>query len=162
MLALGEHGALVALDIFESQPEELGDLLRGDFGQSARSGIDVVQLIAQAVPSTLWLIGLAVLDEARNAPFGAYIGFMIAGAIATFGVYQLARHHPQIVSDSQELPIVRGSGTAADATDAPVDESSPKTGAIRITEAVSKVWPNPPVDDDHEIGPHLGPRRSKR
>lgn len=113
-------------------------------------------------PIVAIVIGLAVLDEARNAPFGAYIGFMIAGAIATFGVYQLARHHPQIVSDSQELPIVRGSGTAADATDAPVDESSPKTGAIRITEAVSKVWPNPPVDDDHEIGPHLGPRRSKR
>lgn len=53
----------------------LGDLLRGDFGQSARSGIDVVQLIAQAVPSTLWLIGLAVLV---SVPLSIVLGMWAA------------------------------------------------------------------------------------
>lgn len=94
-------------------------------------------------PIVAIVIGLAVLDEARGAPFGAYIGFFIGGAIATFGVYQLARHHPQIVSDSQEVPIQRGSsGPAKDA---------PRTGPIRITDAVSRVWPNPPVNDERDI-----------
>lgn len=53
----------------------LGDLLRGDFGQSARSGVDVVQLIAQAVPSTLWLIGLAVLV---SVPLSIVLGMWAA------------------------------------------------------------------------------------
>nr|WP_183501057.1 MULTISPECIES: DMT family transporter [Microbacterium] len=94
-------------------------------------------------------IGLVVLQEAEGAPWGAYVGFGIAGALAIVGVFQLARHHPQVLSDSQELPIPRGSaggGTAGDA--------APRTGAIRLTEAVSKVWPDPPVDDDKRLGPH--------
>ncbi len=66
-----------------------------------------------------------------------------------WGVFQLARYHPQIVSDSQEIPIARGSTGGADA---PTPASSttgtaPKTGSIKITEAVSKVWPDPPVRD---------------
>ena len=36
------------------------------------------------------------------------IGFVVAGAIAVYGVFSLARNHPQVISDSQELPIPRG------------------------------------------------------
>lgn len=92
-------------------------------------------------PIVAIVIGLAVLNEAQGAPFGAYVGFVIAGALAIAGVFQLARHHPQVVSESQEIPIQRGSSTFTDG-------SKPSTGSIRITEAVSKVWPEPPVKDD--------------
>jgi len=101
------------------------------------AGLTVVDPIVAIV------IGLAVLGEAQNAPFGAYVGFAIAGALAVTGVFLLARHHPQIVSDSQELPIARGSGKFS-------DEPAPKTGSVRITEAVAKVWPNPPVHDEDD------------
>ncbi|MEL0627039.1 MULTISPECIES: ABC transporter permease [Salinibacterium] len=39
----------------------LGDILRGDFGVSSRSGVAVVELVAGAVPPTLFLILGAVL-----------------------------------------------------------------------------------------------------
>lgn len=99
------------------------------------AGLTVVDPIVAIV------IGLAVLGEARGAPFGAYIGFVIAGALAVVGVFQLARHHPQVVSESQEIPIPRGSSEQA-------DPKHPSTGSIRLTEAVSKVWPEPPVNDE--------------
>ncbi|MBN9199986.1 MAG: DMT family transporter [Microbacterium chocolatum] len=88
-------------------------------------------------PIVAVLIGLFVLREAVGAPLWAYVGFGVVGAVAVWGVFQLARHHPQIVSDSQELPIPRGS----------TGEPAPSTGSIRIAEAVSKVWPEPPVKD---------------
>lgn len=88
-------------------------------------------------PIVAIIIGLAVLGEAAHAPPWAYVGFVIAGAIAAWGVFQLARHHPQIVNDSQGIPIQRGS-------DGTGDPAQPTTGSIRVTEAVSKVWPDPP------------------
>ncbi len=94
-------------------------------------------------PIVAIIIGLAVLGEAAAAPPWAFVGFAVAGVIAVIGVLDLARNHPQIVSDSQELPIQRGSGGVG-------DDAQPKTGSVRITEAVAKVWPNPPVDDDAE------------
>lgn len=60
-------------------------------------------------PMVAVLIGLLVLGEAMAAPLWALIGFGVAGAIAIWGVIQLARYHPQVVSESQELPITRGS-----------------------------------------------------
>lgn len=90
-------------------------------------------------PMVAVLIGLIVLQEAATAPWPALVGFAIAGAIAVYGVISLARHHPQVVSDSQELPIPRGSSG---------DAPSPSTGSIRLTEAVAKVWPEPPFRDD--------------
>lgn len=98
-------------------------------------------------PMVAILIGLTVLGEAAGAPLGAYIGFGVAGALAMVGVFQLARHHPEVVSNSQELPIPRGSGTGE-----PVDSATSKTGSVRLTEAVSKVWPNPPIDDEKDLG----------
>jgi drug/metabolite transporter (DMT)-like permease len=40
-------------------------------------------------------IGIFVLDEASQAPLWAVISFAIAGVIAIWGVFALARHHPQ-------------------------------------------------------------------
>ncbi|WP_448257316.1 DMT family transporter [Microbacterium aurum] len=91
-------------------------------------------------PIVAIVIGLAVLREAEHAPWGAYVGFAIAGTLAIAGVFQLARYHPQVVSDSQEIPITRGSGGAPGG-------AHPKTGSVRITEAVAKVWPEPPIRD---------------
>lgn len=90
-------------------------------------------------PLVAVLIGLIVLGEAAQAPTWAYIGFAIAGAVAIWGVLRLARYHPQVISDSQELPIPRGSSGQV---------RKPSTGSVRVTEAVAKVWPEPPVKDD--------------
>lgn len=59
-------------------------------------------------PIVAVMIGLVVLGEASQAPTWVLVGFAVAGAIATFGVIELARHHPQVLSESQELPIERG------------------------------------------------------
>jgi drug/metabolite transporter (DMT)-like permease len=91
-------------------------------------------------PIVAIIIGLTVLGEAANAPLWAYIGFGVAGVIAVIGVWDLARNHPQVVSDSRELPIPRGSET--------VDPNAAKTSSARITDAVAKVWPEPPLRDD--------------
>jgi drug/metabolite transporter (DMT)-like permease len=40
-------------------------------------------------------IGIVVLGEASRAPLWAVIAFVISGIIAVFGVFQLAKHHPQ-------------------------------------------------------------------
>ncbi len=52
-------------------------------------------------PIVAVLIGLLVLGEASTAPAWALIGFVIAGAIATWGVIQLTRHHPQVTADGK-------------------------------------------------------------
>jgi drug/metabolite transporter (DMT)-like permease len=92
-------------------------------------------------PIVAILIGLIVLQEVAGAPLWVYIAFAVVGAVAVWGVFQLARHHPQVLSESQELPIQRGStGTAP-------DDAHPSTASIKVTEAVAKVWPEPPVKD---------------
>lgn len=96
-------------------------------------------------PIVAIVLGLAVLGEAAFAPPWAFVGFAIGGLVAVIGVFDLARNHPQIVSESQEIPIQRGSGNAP-------EDPHPRTGSVRITEAVAKVWPNPPVDDDTPLG----------
>lgn len=96
-------------------------------------------------PIVAVLIGLLVLGEASSAPLWAYVGFLAAGALAVWGVVQLARFHPQVVlSQSQEVPITRGS----DAGEAP----AARPGSDRVTEVVSKVWPVPPGLDDDKPG----------
>jgi drug/metabolite transporter (DMT)-like permease len=40
-------------------------------------------------------IGIVVLGEASGAPLWAVIGFLISGAVAIYGVFMLAKHHPQ-------------------------------------------------------------------
>jgi hypothetical protein len=41
------------------------------------------------------LIGIIVLGEASQAPFWANIVFAVSGAIAVWGVFLLAKNHPQ-------------------------------------------------------------------
>jgi drug/metabolite transporter (DMT)-like permease len=98
-------------------------------------------------PIVAIIIGLTVLQEAAGAPLWVYIAFAAVGAIAIWGVFQLARHHPQIVSDSRELPIQRGSSGGTDA-------AHPHTASIKVTEAVAKVWPEPPVKDPADEPDH--------
>ncbi len=40
-------------------------------------------------------IGIVVLNEAAGAPLFAVVGFVMAGAVAIYGVFQLSKHHPQ-------------------------------------------------------------------
>ena len=84
------------------------------------------------------MLGEAARPAWANVAFAA-----IAGAIAVYGVFELARNHPQIISDSQEIPIERREHGRAD--------GHPSTGSIRLTEAVSRVWPEPPVHDDDDV-----------
>lgn len=73
------------------------------------AGLTVVDPIVAVV------IGIVVLGEAAAAPVWALIAFVVIGAVAVWGVVGLARHHPQVLSESQELGIARGSDSAADA-----------------------------------------------
>jgi hypothetical protein len=41
------------------------------------------------------VIGISVLGEAANAPLWAVPVWAVAGAVAVYGVFQLAKHHPQ-------------------------------------------------------------------
>ncbi len=70
------------------------------------------------------LIGIIVLGEAAAAPWWVFIIFAIAGAIAVWGVVNLARYHPQVISDSQELPFMRGSDSPATSSDEPDNRSA--------------------------------------
>ncbi len=45
-------------------------------------------------------IGIVVLGEAAGAPPWAIIGFILAGAVAIFGVVSLSRHHPQALANT--------------------------------------------------------------
>ena len=69
------------------------------------AGLTVIDPIVAVV------IGLVVLQEAETAPLWAFIGFGVAGALAVYGVISLARNHPQVISDSLELPFTRGSSS---------------------------------------------------
>jgi len=40
-------------------------------------------------------IGIVVLGEADGAPWFAIVAFLVAGALAVYGVFQLAKYHPQ-------------------------------------------------------------------
>jgi drug/metabolite transporter (DMT)-like permease len=40
-------------------------------------------------------IGIVVLHEAAGAPLFAVIGFVLAGVVAIYGVFELSKHHPQ-------------------------------------------------------------------
>ena len=40
-------------------------------------------------------IGIVVLNEAAGAPLFTVVGFVVAGIIAIYGVFELSKHHPQ-------------------------------------------------------------------
>lgn len=63
-------------------------------------------------PMVAVLIGLLVLGEGAGVPFWGFIVFVLAGALAVWGVITLALFHPQVLSESQELGITRGRSDA--------------------------------------------------
>ena len=48
-------------------------------------------------PLVAVFIAVVVLGEASQAPLWAVFGFIVAGAVAIYGVFMLAKHHPQTV-----------------------------------------------------------------
>lgn len=78
LLSAAAFGAYFVQNAYSSGPPDL-----------VIAGLTVVDpLVAVA-------IGILVLDEASQAPLWANIGFVVAGAIAIWGVFALAKHHPQ-------------------------------------------------------------------
>ncbi|MGI6878071.1 DMT family transporter [Microbacterium sp. gxy059] len=67
------------------------------------AGLTVIDPIVAVV------IGATLLGEAAQAPVWTLLIWVVAGSVATVGVVMLARSHPQVISESQELPITRGS-----------------------------------------------------
>ncbi|WP_285116803.1 multidrug DMT transporter permease [Leifsonia sp. fls2-241-R2A-40a] len=51
-------------------------------------------------PMVAVTIGIVVLNEAAGAPWWAMVGFAVTGAVAVFGVFRLAKYHPQSASDA--------------------------------------------------------------
>jgi drug/metabolite transporter (DMT)-like permease len=99
------------------------------------------------------LIGAIVLGEASNAPLWALVVFVIAGATASLGVFFLARHHPQVVSESQELGIARGRDEGIDR--AAGEAADPAGGATPLDQLRAARDPEdllsrrtPPPDED--------------
>lgn len=93
LVAAGAAGAYFVQTAYSSGPPDL-----------VIAGLTVVDPIVAVV------IGATLLGEAARTPVWIMILWTIAGAAAAVGVVLLARHHPQVVSESQELPIERGSG----------------------------------------------------
>lgn len=78
LLAAGAGGAYCVQTAYSAGPPDL-----------VIAGLTVVD------PLVAVGIGVVVLGEASQAPLYAIPLFIIAGAIAVYGVFQLAKHHPQ-------------------------------------------------------------------
>nr|WP_241245099.1 DMT family transporter [Microbacterium amylolyticum] len=70
-------------------------------------------------PIVAVIIGATLLNEAARAPAWTLVIWVVAGTAATIGVFLLAKNHPQIVHESQELPFSRGSRRPGDGTTQP-------------------------------------------
>lgn len=126
----------------------------GYFVQSAYSSGPPDLVIAGLTvidPIVAVLIGALVLGEATHAPLWAVVFFVIAGAVAAVGVFLLAKHHPQVISESQQLNIARGSDPRLDraATDAQAGARRGSRGAFEQDSAVIRDQPvtRDPVSD---------------
>jgi hypothetical protein len=72
--------------------------LGGYFVQSAYSSGPPDLVIAGLTvidPIVAVCIGVVVLQEAADAPLWAILAFLVSGVLAVYGVFQLAKHHPQ-------------------------------------------------------------------
>jgi drug/metabolite transporter (DMT)-like permease len=73
--------------------------LGGYFVQSAYSSGPPDLVIAGLTvidPIVAVCIGIVVLQEAADAPIWAMVAFLVSGVVAVYGVFQLAKHHPQV------------------------------------------------------------------
>ncbi|MGL3151764.1 DMT family transporter [Microbacterium sp. A82] len=77
------------------------------------------------------LIGMLVLGEAAAAPQWVLVCFAVAGAIAVWGVVGLARYHPQVLSESQELAIRRGSDGTGIVANPPTESADGSAAELR-------------------------------
>lgn len=85
LLAAAGLGAYFVQNAYSSGPPDL-----------VIAGLTVID------PLVAVTIGIVVLNEAAGAPWWALLGFAITGAVAIYGVFQLARHHPQ---SNVEVPL---------------------------------------------------------
>jgi hypothetical protein len=83
LLAAAALGAYFVQNAYSSGPPDL-----------VIAGLTVID------PLVAVTIGIVVLNEAAGAPWWAMVGFALTGAVAIFGVFQLAKHHPQTGSDA--------------------------------------------------------------
>ncbi|GAB3577892.1 hypothetical protein GCM10027406_13180 [Leifsonia lichenia] len=81
LLAAAILGAYFVQNAYSSGPPDL-----------VIAGLTVVD------PLVAVTIGIVILDEAAGAPWWAMVGFVLSGAVAIYGVFQLAKHHPQAAS----------------------------------------------------------------
>lgn len=100
LIAAGVAGAYFVQTAYSSGPPDL-----------VIAGLTVIDPIVAVV------IGAWLLGEAALTPIWTMIIWTLAGSAAAIGVVMLARRHPQVVSESQELPIRRGSTKPEDADD---------------------------------------------
>lgn len=112
LVAAGAVGAYFVQTAYSSGPPDL-----------VIAGLTVVD------PLVAVLIGAIILGETSAAPQWALVVFGVAGAVAVWGVVVLARYHPQVLSESQELgSITRGSsGDGAPAPSAPTRQDAAPT-----------------------------------
>ncbi|MFB9746922.1 DMT family transporter [Leifsonia shinshuensis] len=85
LLAAAGLGAYFVQNAYSSGPPDL-----------VIAGLTVID------PLVAVTIGIVVLNEAAGAPWWAMLGFAITGAVAIYGVFQLAKHHPQ---SNAEAPL---------------------------------------------------------
>lgn len=88
LLAAAGLGAYFVQNAYSSGPPDL-----------VIAGLTVID------PLVAVTIGIIVLDEAAGAPWWAMVGFAVTGAVAMYGVFQLAKYHPQ--SDSETPAAAR-------------------------------------------------------
>ncbi|WP_243226188.1 DMT family transporter [Microbacterium sp. CIAB417] len=99
-------------------------------------------------PLVAVLIGIAVLGEADAAPTWVMFAFLVSGAIAVWGVVGLARYHPQVLSESQELGITRGSGGDAVRGSVADGQVADASGTVRPRDQDPAGGRSGPADED--------------
>ncbi|MBS1697294.1 MAG: multidrug DMT transporter permease [Actinobacteria bacterium] len=143
LIAAGAAGAYFVQTAYGSGPPDL-----------VIAGLTVVD------PMVAVLIGLLVLQEGAAAPPWVFVAFAISGAIAGWGVVTLARYHPQVVSESQELPITRGSGGAAAPSAGAADSAAPASDTPPDAEPPGSAPDAPPWPSNVAPIRREDPRRS--
>lgn len=78
LLAAAALGAYFVQNAYSSGPPDL-----------VIAGLTVID------PLVAVTIGIVILGEAAQAPWWAMVGYVLTGAVAVYGVFQLARFHPQ-------------------------------------------------------------------
>lgn len=146
LIAAGAAGAYFVQTAYGSGPPDL-----------VIAGLTVVD------PMVAVLIGLLVLEEGAAAPAWVFVAFGISGAIAGWGVVTLARYHPQVVGESQELPITRGSSggatpSATHAEPAPLATEAPPGGSASpgAPRGAAPEWPSNVAPIRREDPPRTG------